>query len=93
MLTLSRRVPARTKTLTARWCNRNFTIMCDHFRAIRARARDKMDACHWCGDQFENGEMMALVALEKGPNKVLCQGCAGKLLASEKPALAEPKGT
>ena len=85
VFTLSKRVPARTKTLTARWCSRNFTIMCDRFRAIRAKARNKMDACHWCGDKFENGEMMALVGLEKGPNKVLCQGCAGDLLANGTP--------
>ncbi len=91
MLTLSRRVPARTKTLRAQWCTQNFTIMSDRFRAIRAKARNKMDACHWCGDKFQNGEVMALVALEKGPNKVLCQGCAGELLASEKPARAEPE--
>ena len=86
MLTLSRQVPDRTKTLRAQWCTQNFTIMSDGFRKIRAaiKARNKMDACYWCEDKFENGEMMALMALEKGPNKVLCQGCASELLASEK---------
>jgi len=42
-----------------------------------------MDKCYWCGHPFENGEMMALACFEKKGNKVLCQGCAKKLLRGD----------
>ena len=78
-LTLSRRVPARTRTITALWCKLDFMEMSETFRAIRGRSRNPMDKCYWCGHAFANGEMMALAAF-KGKNKTLCQTCGAELL-------------
>jgi len=82
-LTLSRRVPSRTKTLVASWCKKDFMAMCQRFRDIRGRSRNPMDKCYWCGHAFEDGEMMALASFEKKGNKTLCQNCAEELLEAE----------
>lgn len=82
-LTLSKRVPARTKTLTALWCRANFMEMSQQFRTIRAKARNRMDSCYWCSHKFADGEMMALACFDGKGNKTLCQRCAQELLASE----------
>lgn len=79
-LTLSKRVPTRTKTVTAIWCNKKYSKMSEQFRAIRARTRNPSDTCYWCRHPFENGEMVALACFEKKGNKVLCQDCADELL-------------
>lgn len=80
---LTKRVPSRTKTLSALWCRKDFREMCDQFRAIRSDSRNPMDRCYWCKHPFENGEMMALACFEKLGNRTLCQSCADELLASE----------
>ena len=82
-LKLSKRVPARTKVLTALWCRRDFMEMSQQFRDIRSRARNPMDTCFWCRHKFKDGEMMALACFEGKGNKTLCQSCADELLASE----------
>ncbi len=79
-LKLTKRVPARTKTVTFRWCSRDFTTMSERYRAIRARSRHPMDTCFWCNHKFANGEKMGLAAREKGSNVVLCQDCADEAL-------------
>lgn len=84
-LTMFRRVPARTKTLTALWCKKDFTVMDQKFRDIREKMSKPMDTCHWCNHKFENGEMMALAAVKGTGNKMLCQSCAEQLLASSPP--------
>lgn len=80
---LSRRVPARTKTITARWCKRDWMPMSDKFREIRGRSRNSMDTCYWCHKGFQNGDMMALACFDNKGNKVLCQACADELIASD----------
>lgn len=77
---LSKRVPARTKTLHAKWCKADFMEMDQEFRKIRSKSRNPMDKCHWCKHPFEDGEMMALACFQKGGNKTLCQKCAAELL-------------
>jgi len=82
MMQLSKRIPARTKTVKFRWCTKNFARMSDKYRRVRAKycsKRSPMDSCFWCGYKFENGEMMALASPEKGTNKVLCQKCVDVL--------------
>ena len=79
----TKRIPERTHTEKAQWCHRDFTQMSQQFRAVRTKARNKMDKCFWCHHAFEDGEMMALAAFECG-NQTLCQACAEKLLATEK---------
>lgn len=80
---LSKRVPARTKTVHFNWCKKDFTVMDQKYREIRkkhASKRSPMDACFWCGYKFMDGEMMALAQPKKGTNEVLCQSCADELL-------------
>ena len=73
---LTKRIPARTKTLRIRWLRKDFCQNTPRFRAIRGTAADPMDACYWCKHKFDDGEMMALAAVEGGANKALCQQCA-----------------
>ena len=80
---LTKTIPTRKKTLVALWCNKQFGRMSPTFRAIRAQSRNPMNACFWCGHNFDDGEMMALAAFEGKGNKMLCQVCAQELLASE----------
>jgi hypothetical protein len=82
-LTLSKRVPARTRTETADWCQREFLPMTPDFRRIRSSRRNPMDKCYWCGHPFDDGEMMALAAFVEKGNKTLCQSCADELLSSQ----------
>jgi hypothetical protein len=58
MLTLSKLIPARTKTETATWCQKNFTPMSQTFREVRARSRNPMDKCFWCNHPFADGELL-----------------------------------
>ena len=73
---LTKRVPAHNRTVRFRWVKQEFVRIGPSYRAIRARFRNPMDMCFWCKHQFEDGEMMALAAREKGANVVLCQSCA-----------------
>lgn len=81
-LKISKQVPATTKTLTARWCKRQFITMSKRYRSIRATTGNPMDCCYWCGHKFPDGEMMALAAFNDIGNKVLCQSCADELIGS-----------
>ena len=86
-LTLSKRIPARsarTKTITAKWCTKNFTTMSDRYRAIRGKLRHPGFECYWCGYQFVNGDPIALAHFEHMANKVLCETCAVELLGADK---------
>lgn len=81
---LSKIIPPHVRTLTARWCKKDFMVMDQKYRDIRARCASPMDTCHWCGHKFCDGEMMALASFCCGTgNKMLCQTCATELLASE----------
>lgn len=83
-LTLSKRIPARRKTVRARWCLAEFLEMSPQFRAIRKEAGRPMDNCYWCNHPFADGEMMGLAAFEdRIGNKILCQTCAMELLNSK----------
>lgn len=79
---LKRVIPARTKTLIVASCKRDWMRMSPQFRAIRAKASQKMDKCGWCSHPFVDGEMMALALSNEG-NKNLCQKCAGQLFEGE----------
>ena len=80
---LSRMIPARRMTLIALWCKKDFVVMGDEYRHVRRVLRDPMDSCFWCGHEFEDGEMMALACFDGKGNKILCQGCATELEASQ----------
>lgn len=80
---MSKRVPARTKTIEFNWLAKSFTTMTPRFRQIRSGMRNKMDSCYWCGHQFADGEEFALGQLKKpGGNKAFCHDCADQALAS-----------
>jgi len=79
---LSKRIEARTKTVRFKWVHRNFLPMGDAFRKVRAKSRNPMDKCKWCGHVFADGEMVALAQPMTGTNMVLCQSCAAEALHS-----------
>ena len=81
-LVLSKRLPARTKTIVALWCKADFCVMDAEYRAIRAKHRKQFDTCFWCGHKIEDGEVIALACFVGHGNDVLCQPCAKELLLS-----------
>jgi hypothetical protein len=76
---LSRNVPAHKRTEKFTWCKKDFLVIDQRYRDIRAKMRKPMDSCYWCGHKFIDGEMMALACPIRGTNKVLCQPCAEEL--------------
>lgn len=80
-LTLTKTI---TVTLTAEWCRYEFLPMTPEFRRQRRGLDDPMDKCFLCGHRFKDGEMMSLARIiGQGGNRILCQECAGELLASQ----------
>lgn len=77
---LSKIVPARRNTVKFEWCKKDFMVMNQKFRDVRAQLKKPMDSCFWCRHKFIDGEMMALAAPKGKLNKVLCQTCANELL-------------
>lgn len=82
-LTMSKRIAARTRTLMATACTKDFMENSATFRRVRSGARNKMDCCFWCKRKFEDGEMMSLAFREKQKNVVLCRKCADELTATK----------
>ena len=76
---ISRRIPARTETFHVVWASRDFMKMTPRFRDIRSKCRYKGDKCWWCKRPFDDGDMMALVAIKGKSNKLFCQKCAGEV--------------
>jgi len=85
-LTLKKVIPARIKTVTAKWVQKQFMTMSPEFRAIRAKCKSPMGNCYWCGHAFFDGEMMALACFNevKIGNSVLCSKCCDLLIESDK---------
>lgn len=80
---LTKIIPARTKTITARWCKKDFAINDGEYRNIREQMNNPMNTCFWCDYKFVDGDTIALASFEeKSGNKVLCQKCAEALLKS-----------
>ena len=75
MYELSKVVPARRKALRIRQAKRDFMEMSKRYREIRGASRNPLDTCVWCKHKFKNGEMMGLLIMEKGRNKVVCNDC------------------
>ena len=80
---LTKKMPARRKTVRYRWCKKDAFTMDEKFRAIRSRFKNQMHTCSWCDHEFINGEMMSLACPEKGKNQMFCSECANELLESE----------
>ena len=81
-LELSRTIPAHKKTLRVKWCKRDFMKMSQRFRAMRAKAGDRVDLerCYWCKRKHLDGDMMALAYFSYIGNRTLCQKCADELI-------------
>ena len=79
---LSRKVPARTKTIKFNWCNKDFTKMSPSFRRIRSGRRYEGFNCYWCKHEFIDGESMGLGSVIGKGNKMFCHDCCDK--ANEK---------
>ena len=80
MASLSKRIPAYTKTVNFLWVRSEFVKMFPGYRKIRSGMRNKMDTCFWCRHEFLDGEMMGLVAIRGKGNKVICQKCVGEIV-------------
>ena len=82
---LSRKVPARTKTVKFRWVYKNWMCCNEKYRQIRGKhSRGSMLKCDWCGHKFEDDEMFGLASpmpKQEGPkrNWALCNACAEKM--------------
>ena len=80
--TLSRRVPARTRTENFTWIRRPFLTMSQQYRDVRKRMKP-MDSCFWCRHKFADGETMNLAGRPKGANVILCDSCADSASSGE----------
>ena len=86
---LSKRIPARTKTIKFLWCNRE-VMLYGKYRKSRERMKLRIDkSCEWCNYKFNDDDMLALACPETGTNMILCQKCAEELMASEKSPTTE----
>ena len=80
---LSKTVPARTKTVKFNWVHREFQVFVD-FKAARIRmGLSVYDKCFWCKRPFADADMMALAQPTTGKNRVLCQCCAEKATVTQ----------
>lgn len=90
LIKLSRKVPARTETVTVEWYKREFLRYTESFRNIRSRSRQKFDRCFWCKHRFEDNEMFGLAHFVgvRG-NKSLCGKCVDMIESTEKQSSSE----
>jgi hypothetical protein len=79
-LRLSKTAPAHKVTMVFIWIKQDFMLY-GAFRKSRERMGMRLkpwDKCIWCKTPFDDGDMMALAAVEKSGNRALCQTCAAK---------------
>ena len=90
---LSKRIPARTKTVKFRWACKNFMQCTERYLAIRNRLhhsrKGTMTHCDWCKKPFEIDEWFGLaqpLPKQEGPkrNWALCLNCADAIGAPER---------
>lgn len=82
---LVRIIPARTETIIADWCKKDWMTMSPTYREIRGKCRNKLTSCQICRHQFADGEMMGLACFQAWGNRVVCAACADKLFANKVP--------
>ncbi len=83
VLSLTKTIVSRKVTVTFAWCKKDFLIMSQSYRNLRAKCRNPMCSCYWCKHNFTDGEMMALAHVVGKGNKTLCQQCVSDLSISE----------
>ena len=82
MLSLSKRLPARTKTIKFLWLKEFPHPYSERFETIRRN--DRMCRCHWCQHHFEIGEKMVIGCIEGQGNRMFCQDCAAKTTGEDR---------
>ena len=80
---LTRTIPARTRTLSAKWCKLDGIKMSKKFRSARKDTYADVNSCHWCKRPHLDGEMMAIASFVRVGNRTLCQKCAAELLSGD----------
>lgn len=78
MITLTKRIPARTKTANFLWC-REFMLYGKYSRARKKMGMTHVTHCYWCQRRFLDDDMMAMAAEKNSGNRLLCQECVGKM--------------
>jgi len=82
---LTKKIPARTKTVRFAWCVKNAMQCTERYRRIREGLRGQrsgsMTKCDWCKRRFDDDEWFALaqpLPRQEGPkrNWALCHKCA-----------------
>lgn len=100
-LKLSKRIPARTKTIRFRWAYKNFLQCTEKYKKIRGNLRGRRKAsmtyCDWCKYEFEIDEWFGIaqpVLNQEGPkrNWALCHSCADLMNAPSRPKVNNQKG-
>jgi len=91
---LSKRIPARTKTVRFNWAYKNFSQCTERYqkmrRSLRGRRSGSMLSCDWCRRQFGTDEWFALaqpLPKQEGPSRnwALCHDCADLMGAPSRP--------
>jgi hypothetical protein len=91
---LSKRIPARTKTVKFNWAYRNWMQCTEQHLAIRGkkkrRGKISMISCDWCGREFEIGEWFGIaqpLRNQEGPSRnwALCNKCCEDMGAPDAP--------
>jgi hypothetical protein len=77
-LTLSKRIPARTKTVKFTWVKRDFMPW-----STFSKTRQTPNSCWWCHHSFEGDEMLALAGRFRKTNVLICQSCADRALEAD----------
>lgn len=82
-MNLSRKVPARTKTIELEWIKKDFLKMSPDFRRIRGGRTYEGFNCYWCKHKFNEGESMGLGSVKSKGNKMFCHDCCDKANGGE----------
>jgi len=91
---LTKKIPARTKTVCFRWAYKNFMQCTENYLKIRGklsgRRKATMCKCDWCRHEFDIGEWFGLaqpLPVQEGPkrNWALCHKCADLMGAPDRP--------
>ena len=86
-MSLSRRIPARTRTWRAAWVRRSFSVYRDFVRHREEVNLKSPSTCHICHHAFQSNDQIALALIQskgtKGRNRIICDACGQKLERSK----------
>lgn len=93
IMKLTKKIPAKTRTVEFKWVERDFLQCTDRYLVIRGKVSRKknptMTKCDWCKHEFIIGEWIGLACPspnQSGPkrNWALCQDCCDIIVAPAK---------